>query len=229
MPIFNEYDSRETLMTALAERVATQLAEVLATKGKATLAVPGGTTPGPFLTALSNADLDWSKVKVMLTDERFVPETSDRSNTRLLRGTLLQNMATAATMVPFYKEADAPEDVLDDLVTDIKAALPLDVCVLGMGADMHTASLFPGADRLAEGLDNNSNLTLLPMRAPGAPEPRLTLTAPVLRKSSHIHILITGQEKLEALTQAQKDGPWEDAPIRAILQAPTDVTIQYAA
>lgn len=229
MPIFNEYDSRETLMNSLADAVAQQLAEALAANGKATLAVPGGTTPGPFLSALSNADLDWSKVKVMLTDERFVPESSDRSNTRLLRGTLLQNKAAAATMVPFYKEADAPEDVLDDLVTDIKSALPLDVCVLGMGADMHTASLFPGADRLADGLNNNSNLTLLPMRAPGAPEPRLTLTAPTLRKSKNIHILITGPEKLAALKIAHTDGPIEDAPIRAILNAPTIVTIQYAA
>ncbi len=229
MPIFNEYPSREILMSSLADLVAAQLATAIADKGKATLAVPGGTTPGPFLEALSNADLNWSKVKVMLTDERFVPESSDRSNTRLLRGTLFQNAAAAATMVPFYKEAETPEDVLDALVTDIKAALPLDVCVLGMGADMHTASLFPGADRLADGLNNNSNLTLLPMRAPGAPEPRLTLTAPALRKSTNIHILITGQEKRDALEQAQQDGPVEDAPIRAILSAPTIVSIQYAA
>ena len=148
----NRYDSREALMTAIAGTVAGQLAKALDAQPTATLAVPGGTTPAPFLSALSTAPLDWSRVRVMLTDERFVPESSDRSNTRLLRGTLLQNEAAAATLIPFYKPGDTPEDVLSDLTAAIALALPLDVCVLGMGADMHTASIFPEADLLAEAL-----------------------------------------------------------------------------
>lgn len=228
MPDFLQYPDRETLMENIAEDVAEQLVEALDARGVATLAVPGGTTPAPFLRQLSNADLDWSKVRVMLTDERFVPETSDRSNTRLLRETLLQNKATAAQLVPFYQPADAPEDVLDALTDAITAALPLDVCVLGMGADMHTASLFPGADRLSEGLDVSGTAVLLPMRAPGAPEPRLTLTAAVLRAANHINILITGEDKKDALEVALLDGPANDAPIRVVLEAPTQVDIYYA-
>lgn len=228
MPNLTQYTTREILMQSLADTVAEQLRLAIETNGKATLAVPGGTTPGPFLTLLSNADLNWSKISVMLTDERFVPETSDRSNTRLLRETLFQNGAAAANMVPFYKPANTPEDVLSDLVGAIKNALPLDVCVLGMGGDMHTASLFPEADRLAEGLDQTSDLILLPMRAPGAEEPRLTLTAPVLRAAKNIHILITGSAKMDALKSAQTDGPTEEAPIRTVLSAPNPVTIHYA-
>lgn len=169
MPDFLQYPDRDTLMENIAEDVASQLAEALDARGTATLAVPGGTTPAPFLQRLSKAKLEWSKVRVMLTDERFVPETSERSNTRLLRETLLQNNAVNAQLVPFYQQADAPEDVLDNLTDAISAALPLDVCVLGMGADMHTASLFPEADRLEEGLDLEGSAILLPMRAPGAP------------------------------------------------------------
>lgn len=228
MPNLTQYETREILMQSLAETVANQLRGALTANGKATLAVPGGTTPGPFLKLLSNADLDWSKVSVMLTDERFVPETSDRSNTRLLRETLLQNRAATAKMVPFYKPATTPEEVLTDLVGGIKNALPLDVCVLGMGGDMHTASLFPEADRLTEGLDETSDLILLPMRAPNAEEPRLTLTAPVLRAAKNIHILITGTAKMDALKSAQRDGPIKDAPIRTVLSAPNPVTIHYA-
>lgn len=228
MPDFLQYPDRETLMENLAEDVAAQLVDSIAAKGRATLAVPGGNTPGPFLAKLSKVDLDWSKVNVMLTDERFVPETSDRSNTRLLRGTLLQNHAAAATMIPFYAPADTPEDVLDDLTAAIKTALPLDVCVLGMGDDMHTASIFPGADRLDEALDLNGVAVLLPMRAPNAPEPRLTLTAPILRGAGYIHILITGAVKRAALETALIEGPGTDAPIRVILDAPTQVDVHYA-
>lgn len=228
MPDFLQYPDRETLMENIAEDVAEQLAEAIAVRGHATLAVPGGTTPAPFLNLLSKADLDWSKVNVMLTDERFVPETSDRSNTRLLRGTLLQNNAAAANLVPFYKPADSPEDVLDELSSAISDALPLDVCVLGMGTDMHTASLFPEADRLTEGLDLNGEAVLLPMRAPNAPEPRLTLTASVLRAARHIHILLTGVEKKAALEAALIEGPATDAPIRVVLDAPVQIDVHYA-
>ncbi|MGE4610099.1 MAG: 6-phosphogluconolactonase [Paracoccaceae bacterium] len=228
MPDFLQYPDRETLMENIAEDVAAQLTAAISIRGRASLAVPGGTTPAPFLNLLSNADLDWSKVNVMLTDERFVPETSDRSNTRLLRQTFLQNKAAAANLVPFYKPANQPEDVLTDLTAAITAALPLDVCVLGMGEDMHTASLFPEADRLGEGLDLEGTVVLLPMRAPGAQEPRLTLTASVLRAARNIHILITGEGKKTAFEAALIEGPASEAPIRVVLDAPVPVDVHYA-
>ncbi|QHQ36581.1 6-phosphogluconolactonase [Algicella marina] len=227
IPSILHYQNREEQALDLSEIVSRELQAALDTNGRATLAVPGGTTPGAFLTALSLARLDWSKVAVMLTDERFVPESSDRSNTRLLRETLLQNDAAAAKLLPFYAEADEPEDVMATLTAGIAEHLPPDVCVLGMGEDMHTASLFPGADRLSEALSPNAP-PLLPMRAPGAPEPRLTLSAPVLRASGSLHILITGSGKQEALEKAMQDGPEEEAPIRAILNAPSAVTVHYA-
>ncbi|QPH52416.1 6-phosphogluconolactonase [Pontivivens ytuae] len=212
------YETRKDLMTGLAAQVMGELTAVLDQKPHATLAVPGGTTPGPFLQALSEAPLDWARIRVMLTDERFVPESSDRSNTRLLRKTLLVGRAAKATLVPFYKEADAPEDVLGALSEVITEALPLDVCVLGMGADMHTASIFPGADRLQDALAEDAP-PLVPMRAPGAPEPRLTLTAPVLATARHLHILIQGDEKAEALDQARAAASPVEAPVRIALDA----------
>ncbi|MFS4437591.1 6-phosphogluconolactonase [Paracoccaceae bacterium GXU_MW_L88] len=222
--MLGEYQSRTDLAEGLAETVAKELGEALETRGSATLAVPGGTTPGPFLEALSKADLDWSRVHVMLTDERFVPESSERSNTALLRRTLMQNNAAAATLIPFYQQAETPEEVLDDITLGVAKALPLDVCVLGMGADMHTASLFPGADMLEAALSDAAP-PVLPMRADGAPEPRLTLTAPILKAARHIHILITGAEKKSALDVAQHEGSVAAAPVRAVLP---QATVHYA-
>jgi 6-phosphogluconolactonase len=228
MPIWTRYKDAETQANSLAAIVAGQLATALSTKGRATLAVPGGTTPAAFLRALSKADLDWQNIAVLLTDERFVPETSPRSNTALLRSTLLQGKAAKAKFVPMYQLADRPEDVIDLLSNAIRAVLPLDVCVVGMGTDMHTASLFPGADLLPQALDLTQDTVLLPMRAPSAPEPRMTLTARVLQAATNLHLLIIGPEKLAALKSAEQPGPASKAPVRVILNAPTNVTIHYA-
>ena len=226
MPDIMQYPDRAVLAEDLAEIVADQLNDAILAKGRASLAVPGGTTPGPFLRALSAQNVDWAKVSVMLTDERFVPEDSERSNTRLLRGTLLQGNAAAATLVPMVMAAEQPEDVLEALMAGLKPALPLDVVVLGMGSDMHIASLFPGADRLEEALSENAP-ALLSMRAEGAGEPRITMTAPVLRSASAVHLLITGAEKVAALEQAFIEGPEAEAPVRVILALPK-TEIHYA-
>ena len=209
------YPDREFLMLGLANVIAGQLADFLRREGRASLCVPGGTTPGPIFDTLSGVDLDWANVAVFVNDERWVPEDSPRSNTRLLRERLLRSKAAAAQMIPLYAAADAPEEKLEELAEGLRPHLPISVLLLGMGADMHTASLFPGADRLTEGLAPDAPI-LLPMRSEAAGEPRVTLTAPVLKGAMNIHILIVGNEKRTALERAQTL-PVEEAPVRAVL------------
>lgn len=213
---FVEYTSRDALMRGLAEIITQELAAEIEASEAASLAVPGGSTPGPIFDALSVAELDWSRVSVMLGDERWVPETSARSNTALLRSRLLQNNARSARLMPLYAPAERPEDRLKELSQGIENILPLTVCVMGMGADMHTASIFPEADLLAEAFAPDAPV-LLPMRAPGAPEPRITLTARVLAGAKHRHILITGAEKRAALDKAVSLNDPMLAPICAVL------------
>lgn len=224
---FQEYPDRDTLMRDLATLVADQLRAAHASNGAATLAVPGGTTPGPFLTELSQADLAWEDVHVLLTDERQVPEASARSNTRLVRETLMQNAAASAHLVQYHAGASGLVPVVAMAAERVEALLPIDVLVLGMGADMHTASLFPGAPELAEALDDDAP-ALMAIHPPGEPEARLTLTAPALRGASVIHVLITGADKRAAFDAALADGPVADAPIRVVLSADGPVTIHYA-
>jgi 6-phosphogluconolactonase len=212
------YPDREFLMLGLANTIAGQLADFLRRDGRATLSVPGGTTPGPIFDTLSGVDLDWQNVAVVLNDERWVPEGSDRSNTRLVRQRLIRGRAAQARLVPLYAPAPQPEDMLQALEDGLRPHLPISVLLLGMGADMHTASLFPGADRLEEAL--TSSALIMAMRAEAAGEPRVTLTAPVLRDAFHIHVLITGPEKRAALDRALTLPPHE-APIRAVLDTAT--------
>lgn len=217
--MLQDYPDRDMLYLALANLIAAQLSDAVHAAGRATLSVPGGTTPGPVFDILSGVDLGWGKVAVVLNDERWVPEASPRSNTALLRARLFRGFGIGATLLPLYADAPAPEDRLADLTATIAPHLPITVLLLGMGTDMHTASLFPGADLLAQALAPDAPI-LLPMRAPGAGEPRITLTAPVLRAAQHIHILITGAEKRDALHLAQTLTPIE-APVRAVLDHAT--------
>jgi len=214
-----EYPDAEMMMMDLGNTIAGELESHLLTHDKVSFAVPGGTTPGPVFDVLCGAKhLDWSRVHVMLTDERWVPETSERSNTRLLRERLLVDAAAAANYVPLYAETETPEESLAALQAGVAHHLPVSVMLLGMGADMHTASIFPGADRLEQALHGDD--LLVAMRAPGAPEPRITLSASVLKGAMNRHIVIIGAEKREALERAKKLKPSE-APIAAVLAGST--------
>jgi 6-phosphogluconolactonase len=217
--ILQDYPDRDLMYLALADAMAAQLSQAVHAQGRATLSVPGGTSPGPVFDILSGVDLGWGKVAVVLNDERWVPEASARSNTALLRARLLRGRAAEARLLPMQADTPEPEAALSALSGVIAEHLPITVLLLGMGADMHTASLFPGADLLEQALAPDAPI-LLPMRAPGAGEPRVTLTARVLRDAMHIHILITGAEKRAALDRALTLTPTE-APVRAVLDHAT--------
>lgn len=218
-----EYPDRELMMIAVADRLAGDLGNALRVQERASFSVPGGSTPGPVFDTLSGAGLDWDRVTVLLNDERWVPEGHERSNAALVRRRLLVGRAAAAQFVPLYADTPEPEDAIAALTEAISPHLPISVLLLGMGADMHTASLFPGADRLTEALAPDAPI-LMPMRAPGAGEPRVTLTARVLADAMACHLLITGSEKRAALDRAQGLPP-EEAPVNAVL---ANATVHWA-
>ena len=209
------FETREALAEALARDVADELTVAIAIKGTATLAISGGSTPKLFFEKLSGIDLPWPRVSVTLVDERQVPDTSERSNARLVREHLLQNKAAAANFIPLAGNPDAEK------------APPFDVAILGMGNDGHTASFFPGGDRLAEALDHNGSARLLEINAPGAGEPRLTFTLPVLEAAGRLKLHIEGAEKKDVLRKALGHGPTEDMPVRAVLRSAAPMTLYW--
>lgn len=209
------FGTREDLAQALAGDVAAALAATVARKGRAVLAVSGGTTPALFFAHLSQAGIDWSNVTVTLVDERQVPEDSPRSNARLLRETLLVNAAASARIAPLYRnEMEA-------------AALSLDVVVLGMGADGHTASFFPGGDTLAEALDPHTEKSLVALSAPGSGEARLTFTLPKLLVAATLCLHIEGEEKLRVLEEALSGDDARAMPIRAVLSSAHPLSLYW--
>ena len=229
MYTFNEYRERDTLMQNLALLVSGELKAVLSQKDKATLALPGGSTPKPFFNKLSHSELNWDKVVVIPTDERFVPEADPLSNFSFIKNNLKKNQARGVKIINLFKPDYSLEKLTSIVSEELKLVLPIDICVLGMGLDMHTASIFPRSDKLYEALDLNTSQTLVPISSPEMNERRLTLTAKVLRESQKIHILLTGNEKKEALAFALKSkDSWDVAPVRSVIFGQSDVKIHFA-
>jgi 6-phosphogluconolactonase len=211
------FDTPGALAEALADDVAAALAARLQT-GPAVLAVSGGQTPVRFFAALAQRKLDWARVTVTLVDDRWVPESSPRSNAALVRAHLLQGEAAAARFLPLVNGAATPEAGREAIEAELLGLpLPLTVAVLGMGLDGHTASFFPGSDGLVAALAAGNGHLLTPLRAAAAGEPRITLTLPVLLQAAHVALHIEGAAKREVLDAAQRGGSRIDMPVRAIL------------
>lgn len=214
-----------SLAEALAIAVAADLRRAIVQRGAATIALAGGNTPRRFLQALSRQPLDWSRVRVLPVDERWVPNTDPRSNERLLREHLLQGVAAAAQLVPLYRPVETPEAALQSVMADIAhRALPLDVAVLGMGEDGHVASLFPDLVRRDVGLSPTGRAPLLAIRTAAAPEPRLTLTLSAIFTASALYLHIEGIAKRRVLADALAEGvnPGTALPVHAFVTgAPT--------
>ncbi len=217
--VLHQYDNGAALAEGLANAVAEALSAAIAARGKATLVVSGGSTPKAFFQALSGKPIDWPKVVITLVDERFVPPESDRSNHKLVTDNLLVGAAAAARFLPLYHAA-ANAEKSAELSTEATASLgsPFDVVILGMGADGHTASFFPGGSRLAEALDARTPRGIITMEAEGAGEPRLTFTFTSLQDAGLLVLHIEGQGKKDVLAKAEAPGDEAEMPIRAILR-----------
>ncbi len=221
---FFEHESREQAATRLARVVADQLADGIQERGFASLAIPGGSTPAPFMQALSNAELDWSLVRVTLTDERLVPADHPRSNTLLIH----QNLLDALSSEPEFLAINDASKLAGYSQQLEQRFMPLDVCVLGMGDDGHTASLFPGGDRNYR--DAGHADLLARVTPPGDLEERLSLTMRSLATASHIHVLIHGDNKQAVFEQAEEGDDENEMPIRALFRQASDkLVIHYAA
>ncbi|WP_019223403.1 6-phosphogluconolactonase [Bartonella rattaustraliani] len=213
------FETPKTLALALADRVAAELSVSVLERKRAILAVSGGKTPELFFHYLSKADIDWQNIIITLVDERFVPVHHERSNEHMVRCHLLQNFAAKARFIGLYHKAITAELAAFSAASRINTLpRPFDVTVLGMGTDGHTASFFPGADRLKQALDLQTQALVLPLHVKGVLDQRLSLTLPVIIQSRCLVLHFEGNQKRDCFEAACQDGPEMEMPVRAVLR-----------
>jgi 6-phosphogluconolactonase len=226
-------NSAAELAWKLADTIAQSLHLAINLRGHAVLAVSGGKSPIALFEALRVLPLEWKRVTVLLVDERCVPHDHADSNTALVRQHLLKDEAAAATFVPFFETLP---DTLDEpaLIRLVDAAnrrlatqpWPMDMAVLGMGDDGHTASLFPGAPGLNQALYSSGPVAWV--RPATATHARLTLTLPALLATRELALAISGASKLAVFQQARL-GADEALPVSLVLnQHQTPVSVWMA-
>ncbi len=223
------FPSRDALMEAAATHLAEALTQGGTIHGRACAALSGGTTPGPAYENLAARDMDWRHVSFALVDERFVAPSEEASNEGMLRRSLAPAFTAGAGLVPMY----SPELSLEEaaLAADARyAPLHLDIVVLGMGADGHVASWFPGAHGYGEAIDpanQQSVAALHASQAYGTPE-RLSLTFAKIAQADRVLFLLLGDEKRAQFDAALMRAP-EDAPVAALKRLPRAPEIFWAA
>jgi 6-phosphogluconolactonase len=224
------YPDNSALVAELAPKIAKALCAAIIARGYGNLAVSGGNTPKTLFMALSKQAIDWQHVQITLVDERWVDESDMNSNARLVRQYLLQGLAADARFVSLkVPGADAfasVSTVARKLQGTLRPLFPLDVVVLGMGEDGHTASWHPGAETLAEVMDINSQKMCGAVRPVLASYDRMTLSLGAVMQARLIILHLVGAGKKSVLDLALQPGSVVALPLRAITQqtqVPTEI------
>jgi 6-phosphogluconolactonase len=169
---FRAFENRSAASAAAAQMLASLIRDALAGNpmAEASLVVSGGSTPGPCFDLLSEEVLDWSRVTVLPSDERWVPADDADSNERLIKCRLLQGSAEQGKVLSFFRAgldaSQAPQEIEKDLA-DLPS--PFSAVLLGMGEDGHFASLFPDFDGLQEALDPQGKTACTMVQTIGSP------------------------------------------------------------
>ena len=216
-PGFLTFPDTAALAEAAAAAIAAALAEGLARGGRASMVATGGSSPVGAYRRLSRSPIDWPRVEITLSDERWTPPDGPDSNERMVREHLLTGPASAARFEALWSNAPTPEAAAERADPLIAAMAPFDTVLLGMGEDGHFASLFPGSPMLAQGLDADGprSCIAVPAAAPAPPQPRISLTLRALLQARSIVLLISGDTKRRTV-EAALDGA--DLPVRRLLK-----------
>ena len=221
---FYSTNNSDSLALDLSQNINEILVETIKKRGRASIAVSGGSTPIPLFEALSNLDLDWSKVDLTLVDDRWVSSDHKDSNERLVRTHLIKNKAANVNFIPLKNHSSTAKDGQVSSETALKSlTLPFDIVVLGMGTDGHTASLFPCSDEIKTAMDLNNNDCLVATMPTSATHERLGMTAKAIIDAKNVFLHLNGSSKLHTLEKAMDLKSAIEMPIYAFLSDGLDI------
>lgn len=219
--IEHDYPDTHALIEEVAQQLQHACREAIREHRAAWLALAGGRTPLPAYARLAASEFDGT-ITAIPTDERCVPHDHPACNLRALREAFAPNAAIVAAGLT-VEEGDEAASLAQARALLAVNPQPFDFVLLGMGADGHFASLFPGAANLAEGLATGGGVdaiaTLPDPLPPEAPFARISLTLPRLLHAREIHLVVTGDDKRRVLRQAQQQDGAQGHPVAALLHA----------
>jgi 6-phosphogluconolactonase len=219
----------QALNQQFAAELTTILRNAIEARGAAYLVVSGGRTPQALFLQLSQAELDWSKVTITLADDRFLPETEQDSNERLVKASLLQHHAAQANFISLYAEFASAEQAIPTLLQRVATLPTFDAVILGMGEDGHTASLFPCSAQITQGLAKDA-ADLLAVQPTTAPYQRVSFSKVRLLNSRALFLHLVGESKLRVLNEAQSGTDELAMPIRAFIHhTDVELSVMFAA
>ena len=214
-----EFTSTEMMTNFLAQNIEFNLSQAIAATGQASLLVSGGKSPIALFKQLSEQDLDWSKVTISLVDDRWVATDNPNSNELLVKTHLLVNKAAAATFIALVGREDdakkgvaAANDRVNALVDNI------DVMILGMGEDGHTASIFPCSAEVDAAMALDNELALIATQPTTAPYQRISFTLKQILAAKQVYLPLSGDKKLAVFEQATQHKNNKEMPISAVIQ-----------
>ena len=229
-PALIAFASRAAMAARIADLVEAIAANGYQRNGRAEIAVSGGSTPKALYEELSSRQLPWNAIGITLVDERWIGIDHPRSNEAFVRSGFAS--ARGADITGLYNGAASAVDGVAALAEMLdKRRRPFDAVILGMGEDGHTASWFPYAEGLDRALNSDDTVCAVKAKksvATGDEVERMTLTLSAIVRADLIVLLIAGEAKRAAFERACEQGPVEEMPVRALLQARQDLWACWA-
>lgn len=218
-----KFDSKNELENTLVTEIVSEISAAIEAHGDARILVSGGGTPLPLYRLLSAANVEWSKVKIGLVDERFVPLESEFNNGSQIHQAFSHAAAKSASFIGMVENADDLNENMKLVNENYQLFLDrTDFTLLGMGEDGHTASLFPD-DPASEEILMSDVLGVFPTKAPNYPFQRITCSKQMLLNSTTLVLFIVGDRKLEILNNSST----AHLPISSFLENVPNLEVYY--
>lgn len=211
------FENAQAITEFLTLDITKKLTQAIAEKGQASFVVSGGRSPIALFNALSHADLDWSKVIVSLVDDRWVNSEHENSNELLVNTHLLINKASTATFIGLVGAQESAFDGVDDAVAKFSSVTEIDIMILGMGEDGHTASIFPCCEQLDDAMNVDNNNRLIATKPTTAPFERISLTLNEILAAKQVYLPLSGEGKVSVFETAKQLTDYKKMPIAAVI------------
>lgn len=218
---WQQSDNPQDQAELAATHIVTQLRDAISQRGQASLALSGGSAPVLLMKRLAQMTLEWEKVTITQVDERWVPASDENSNAGLIQR-CMPSALQRARWKPLYRGESLLADAQHAALM-LARLNPLDVVVLGMGEDGHTASLFPHHNKLASWLNPAGAELCVAVPAEEGRLERLSMTASAIQSARHLMLVIAGEEKYQTLATAVQLDDQHAMPISAFLKPPLDI------